>query len=79
MDSWKIGGDCSVCRREKYCHSQCRENKKRVAFIARQAYEEKITEIMAKNYKDENHEEIGQVLQEKRTASDEKLGTGSNV
>jgi len=32
-DQWKHGGDCTMCRKNKYCGTQCRANKllKRVA------------------------------------------------
>ena len=27
-DQWKLGGDCVLCRRKKYCRKQCSARKK---------------------------------------------------
>ena len=26
-EQWLAGGDCDICRRNKYCHTQCKANK----------------------------------------------------
>ena len=26
-DQWKQGGDCSICRRAKYCRTTCKQHK----------------------------------------------------
>ena len=51
------GGQCSTCRREKYCHTQCRENKDLLRRIAIQVYREKMAELMARNQKKEDRED----------------------
>ena len=34
-EQWKSGGDCGKCRREKYCGTPCKENRKRKEMIAK--------------------------------------------
>lgn len=36
-DSWLLDGNCSVCRRQNYCHTQCKANKSREAANLRKA------------------------------------------
>jgi len=48
------GGDCSTCRREKYCHSRCRDFKDLMRRLAAQAYREALLKKWAeKNPKQE--------------------------
>lgn len=32
-DQWKLGGNCMICRRVKYCHTTCKAQKLRKAAI----------------------------------------------
>lgn len=36
-DRWKTDGDCSKCRRQKYCSKRCRANKQAVTDLMTRA------------------------------------------
>lgn len=36
-EQWKLNGDCSKCRREKYCSKPCTKNKRRTNTIIQSA------------------------------------------
>ncbi len=47
-DQWKAGGDCSICRREKYCKTECTEHQRRLQRFVRSAfYKTKAGKLMA--------------------------------
>ena len=37
-DQWKQGGDCSICRRKKYCRKACTKHKQWMAAAIRQVF-----------------------------------------
>ena len=36
-DQWKSGGDCRVCRKQKYCHKPCSANKRLMDVVIHEA------------------------------------------
>ena len=43
-DQWKLGGDCSKCRRANYCSKDCTATKRRKDQIIEQAYRDVLHE-----------------------------------
>ena len=43
-DQWKLGGDCSKCRRANYCSKDCTATKRRKEQIIEQAYRDVLRE-----------------------------------
>lgn len=47
-EQWKNGGDCSKCRRQKYCSTICKENRKLLTHTVYQAMDKKMGGILGK-------------------------------
>ena len=47
-EQWKSGGDCSKCRRKKYCKKECSEHKRLVNRVIRQSAAKIITNVFMK-------------------------------
>ena len=55
VDQWKHGGDCNLCRKNRYCQTQCRSNRLMKAIIhpfLYQKYIDENPEAAAKEVKD---------------------------
>ena len=44
VDQWKHGGDCNLCRKQKYCMTKCRANKLLKKIVTPFLYQQYITE-----------------------------------
>lgn len=47
-EQWKSGGDWSKCRRQKYCSTMCKENRKLLTRTVYQAVDKKMGGILGK-------------------------------
>lgn len=47
-EQWKQGGDCSKCRRQKYCKKKCSENKRVIDRVVREAAAEILGDRLVK-------------------------------
>ena len=47
-EQWKNGGDCSKCRKQKYCSTICKENRKLLTRTVYQAVDKKVGGILGK-------------------------------
>ena len=46
QDSWEIDGDCSICRRKKYCSKLCKKARIKKDFEIKQLFYQSMTRIM---------------------------------
>ena len=60
-DQWKSGGDCNLCRKKKYCGTQCRPNK---------VMKRMITPFLYQIYLDENPEAAAEEVATSMTPED---------
>ena len=58
-EQWKAGGDCSMCRRVKYCKTDCREHKafriRAIRMILAQSKSGKLLNAMKHQLRDANN------------------------
>lgn len=47
-EQWLLSGDCSVCRREKYCSKPCTKGKNRRTMVLKSMVVEAMLKVMAK-------------------------------
>ena len=47
-EQWKSDGDCSKCRRQKYCSTICKENRKLLTRTVYQAVDKKMGGILGR-------------------------------
>lgn len=45
-DAWKDTGDCSECRRNKYCKKQCTANRKHLDRFVEANFDKAVTDIL---------------------------------
>lgn len=45
-EQWKLQGDCSACRKEKYCSKRCKANERRSTDSVRAAVAKVMLEVM---------------------------------
>lgn len=49
-EQWKLDGDCSLCRRKKYCSKQCTRNKRETEIMIRSMVASKLNEMTGGAY-----------------------------
>lgn len=47
-EQWKSGGDCSKCRKQKYCSTVCKENQKLLTCTVYQAVDKRLGGMLGK-------------------------------
>ncbi len=59
-EQWKMGGDCSICRKRKYCNKECSQHKARVRRLVAAAFAQtkagRMMNAMKKTMTDMGHE-----------------------
>lgn len=45
-EQWKLQGDCSACRKEKYCSKRCKANERRSTNLVHAAVAKAMLEVM---------------------------------
>ena len=49
-EQWELNGDCSKCRREKYCSKPCTKNKRRTQTVLHSLVSNKLNELTGGAY-----------------------------